>query len=82
MSSYRPDLGELPDNDEWVARAELSSGAGPVCPVCHHETTADDPQYSNEDGFEEECPKCKARYFVQPSISVTWRTIEIRSTTP
>ena len=60
---------------------DYSSGEGPRCPnpKCHRQYTATgcDPCYFDENGFEEECDECGTNFFVQPIISVSWRTSSI-----
>ena len=41
----------------------------PVCPGCGYEWDTDDPSFYDENGFEETCPDCDLKLFIQPSCS-------------
>lgn len=64
-------MSGLPENT-W------SDGEGPQCPFCGTVFTADDPQYYDESGFEDECGSCGGTIHVQPHISVSWDTAAVR----
>lgn len=64
-------MSDLPENT-W------SNGEGPQCPFCGTVFTADDPQYYDESGFEDECGSCGNVIFIQPYVSTTWTTKAIR----
>ena len=53
-------------------------GEGPKCPFCGIVWTADEPQYYDENGWEDECSECGNQIRIEPIISVSWKTLPIR----